>query len=350
MLLAITGDPKHADRCEDVAFNSLPASHTADLKALHYLTSPNLVQCDKENKSPAIENSGCMFAFSPGERYRCCQHNVSHGWPYFAEHLWMATRGNGLAAVLYGACEVEAQVADGVKVKIEEVTDYPFGDRVTLKLTVPRPVSFPLSLRVPAWARGAGVSLNGKALELPEGMEAAGPCFLTVKRTWNTGDTLHLVLPMSIGIRKWKANGSSVSVDRGPLTYSLRIGEKWSRFGGTDEWPELELFPTTPWNYGLVVDEKNPEASFQVVEKRELLPVKTFALEAAPIEIQARGRRIPSWTMEGGLAANPPPSPAATREPAEAITLIPMGFARLRITAFPAVEDAAGAAGEKQGG
>ena len=33
-LMTITGDPRWADRCEDVAFNSLPAALTADLKAL----------------------------------------------------------------------------------------------------------------------------------------------------------------------------------------------------------------------------------------------------------------------------------------------------------------------------
>src|SRR3989442_3665496 len=151
MLLAISGKAIHADHCEEVAFNSLPAAQTADLKALHYLTAPNLVQCDKENKSPAIENEGCMLGFSPGERYRCCQHNVSHGWPYYAEHLWMATRDNGLAAIFYAACEVEALVGDGVKVKIVETTDYPFDGAVHLKIAAPKSVRFPLALRVPIW-------------------------------------------------------------------------------------------------------------------------------------------------------------------------------------------------------
>ena len=32
-----------------------------------------------------------MFSYSPFEVYRCCQHNVSHGWPYYAEELWLAT-------------------------------------------------------------------------------------------------------------------------------------------------------------------------------------------------------------------------------------------------------------------
>ena len=110
MLTKISGDPVWSDRCEDVAFNSLPAAQTPDLKALHYLTAPNMVQLDKGNKAPGIENSGTMFSYSPGEVYRCCQHNVAQGWPYFAEELWLATSDGGLCASLYAASEVTARV------------------------------------------------------------------------------------------------------------------------------------------------------------------------------------------------------------------------------------------------
>jgi hypothetical protein len=41
-------------------------------------------------------------------------------------------------------------------------------------------------------------------------------------------------------------------VNRGPLTYSLRIGERWEKKGGTEEWPGFEVYPSTPWNYGLI--------------------------------------------------------------------------------------------------
>ncbi|MDH4198534.1 MAG: glycoside hydrolase family 127 protein, partial [Candidatus Aminicenantes bacterium] len=45
-LLRVTGDGLWADRCEEMAFNALPASMTPDLKGLHYLTAPNLISCD----------------------------------------------------------------------------------------------------------------------------------------------------------------------------------------------------------------------------------------------------------------------------------------------------------------
>src|SRR5437879_5024198 len=82
MLTKISGDPVWTDRCEELAFNSLPAALTPDLKGLHYLTCANQVALDKNDHAPAIENGGAMFSYSPFEVYRCCQHNVSHGWPY----------------------------------------------------------------------------------------------------------------------------------------------------------------------------------------------------------------------------------------------------------------------------
>src|SRR5262245_49745479 len=70
-LVTITGDPIWADRCEDVAFNSLPAALTADLKAIRYLTAPNMATADARDHSPGIENGGPMFQFDPNN-HRCC--------------------------------------------------------------------------------------------------------------------------------------------------------------------------------------------------------------------------------------------------------------------------------------
>src|SRR5678815_231258 len=129
MLTRITGDAVWADRCEDVAFNSLPAASTPDLRALHYVTCPNQIRLDAADKSPAIQNEGKMFSYSPYQDYRCCQHNVSHGWPYFAEEMWLATADNGLCASLYAPSEVTAKVGDaGTEVRVALDTQYPFGE------------------------------------------------------------------------------------------------------------------------------------------------------------------------------------------------------------------------------
>jgi len=338
MLLAITGDPAWADRCEEVAFNSLPASQMPDYKGLHYLTAPNMVQLDKENKSPGVQNGGCMLAYNPHD-YRCCQHNIAFAWPYFAERLWMATPGNGLAAVFYAPSEVKARVGKGAEVRITETTDYPFGETVEFRLAMAGTAQFPLMLRIPAWCERARIKVNGKAVKL-----ATRPSsWATLKRIWHDDDVVTLEFPMAIRVKTWEKNKSAVSVYRGPLAYSLRIGERWARFGGTDEWPAFEVFPTTPWNYGLVLDARDPDASFEVHRKPGALAKQPFDVNAAPIEITAKARKIPAWQMEGGLVGQLQQSPAKSAEPVETITLIPMGCARLRISAFPIVGDGADA-------
>lgn len=334
LLTAITGNPLWADRCEEMCFNTFPPSQTPDLKSLHYLVAPNQVQLDHENKAPLIQNQGNMFAYDP-YGFRCCQHNVAMGWPYYAEHLWMATQDNGLAAILYAACQVEAQVGDGTKVRITQETDYPFGETVTFTIHTPQQVSFPLYLRIPRWCTAVGVSVNGQALQVT----AKPLSYLCLQRTWQEGDRLELRLPMQIQVRTWQANNRSVSVDRGPLTYSLKIGERWQRFGGTDKWPAMEVYPTTPWNYGLVLDAQNPAQSFEVHKTAGPVPDQPFTVEAAPIQLTAKARRIPQWQMERTMVGLLQDSPAKSTEPLETVTLIPMGCARLRISAFPTIGD-----------
>jgi len=333
LLLEITGNPVYADRCEEIAFNSFPASMTPDLKGLHYLTAPNMVRLDKEDKSPMLQNPGTMLSYDPFG-YRCCQHNVSHGWPYYAEHLWMATQDNGLAAVLYASSEVEARVGRGAEAKIAEETRYPFGEIIEFAVSTHEPVRFPLWLRVPGWCREAKVYVNGQL----EDLKPRPLCYVAIDRTWKDSDRVRLELPMEISIKVWTQNKNSVSVHRGPLTYSLKVGERWVRYEGTERWSAYEVYPETPWNYGLIVDLDEPAASFRVVEGGGDLPEQPFTAEAAPIRLIAKGKRIPEWEQEdNGLVGLLPKSSAKSNEAVEDITLIPMGCARLRISSFPTV-------------
>ncbi|MBM3335603.1 transcriptional initiation protein Tat, partial [Candidatus Sumerlaeota bacterium] len=144
-------------------------------------------------------------------------------------------------------------------------------------------------------------------------------------------------LPMRITLTVWKKQGDAVSVNRGPLTYALKIGEKWVAFGNNPEWPEWEVFPTTPWNYGLIVQQNNPQSSFEVIE-HSWLPGEPFEAECAPIQLRAKAKRISGWSMVKNCADNPPPSPVASDQSVEQITLIPMGCAHLRISVFPTIK------------
>jgi hypothetical protein len=334
MLTKISGNPMWTDRCEDVAFNSFPAASTPDETGLHYLTCPNQVSLDPADKSPGIQNRGTMFSYSAGAVYRCCQHNVAMGWPYYAEESWLATSDNGLAAALYSASEVSAKVGDGTQVKIVEETQYPFGETVNFTLSTPKAVTFPLYLRIPHWCDGAEVSLNDSPLP----GQYKSPGYLVLEREWKDGDHLTIHLPMHLSVRIWEKNKNSVSVDRGPLTYALKIGENWQRYGGTDRFPDMQVLPTTPWNYGLVIDPKDPAANLEFTRKPGAIAENPFTQATAPSEIHAKARPIPDWKQDAkGLIAPLQQSPIKSDEPEETVTLIPMGAARLRISQFPVI-------------
>ncbi|MBP7707813.1 MAG: glycoside hydrolase family 127 protein [Candidatus Aminicenantes bacterium] len=328
-LLRITGAPVWADRAEEVAFNSLPASMTPDLKALHYLTAPNLISCDSGGEHD-FQNGGTLLSFDP-RGYRCCQHNVAFGWPWFAEHLWLATADNGLAAALYAPSTVRAKVAGGAEVSLVEETGYPFEDEVRLTVACDRPAAFPLYLRLPGWAGSVRVLLNGRPVE----GDLRGGRYAVLDRTWRPGDEVRLEFAPAIEVVRWPTVGGAASVRRGPLWYALRIGEEWRRYGGTDDWPAWEVLPTTPWNYGLVLD--GPGGADLRVSGRRSPAFQPFTPDAAPIVLKARARRVPAWRADGRMAGLVPPSPAAGEGPVVEVELAPMGCLRLRIASFPVV-------------
>jgi len=164
-----------------------------------------------------------------------------------------------------------------------------------------------------------------------------------------------LRLPFRLGVRRWAANRGSAAVDYGPLTFSLRIAERRERVdsasaaaddsgwqAGVDraKWPSTILSPASPWNYAIVLGGGDPAASLRVESGPWPADGFPFASDAAPIVIRAKGRRVPGWQLDGhGLVATLPQSPVATREPIEDIELVPMGGARLRISAFPVAAD-----------
>ena len=350
ILMGITGDIFWADHCENVAFNSFPAALTPDMRALRYITSANMAISDEKNHAPSIDNSlRGMLSMSPFSS-RCCQHNHGMGWPYFSEHLVMATADNGLATMLYAANETTAMVADGVSLKMEEATHYPFDETITLVLHPERDVEFPLYLRIPAWAKGAEVSINGE--NQPTEGDATGR-YIRISRQWKEGDTVLLRLPMTLRSTVWQQNKSSVSIDYGPLTLSLKIDEEFEAHDSRDKefvqddshwqegvdaslWPCYVLRAKSDWNYGLVVDEQSLPVNFSVIRKPYPENEQPFTLENVPLEFTAVGRQIPSWGFDStGMTDLLPTKFAPRASDTTPITLVPMGAARLRISAFP---------------
>ena len=348
MLLRSTGDTKWADNCEDVAFNTFPAAFMPDYRALRYLTAPNLLISDSKNHEPGISNDGPFLMMNPFSS-RCCQHNHGAGWAYYAENAWMATPDNGLAAQLYTEGTVKARVGTGGWVSIEATTHYPFEEKVDLTIKASRETPFPLYLRIPSWCANPEVSVNGR----PQPVNASAGGYIRLKRIWKNGDKIRLSLPMQLTLREWTHNKNSVSINYGPLTFSLLIAERyekresrttamadsrWQETADADKWPSYEIFPASPWNYGLLLDQSHPEKSFTVERKSWPADNNPFTNAAAPIGLKARGRQIPSWTIDKyELCDTLPTSPVISDQPITDLQLVPMGGARVRISAFPII-------------
>jgi len=330
-MISILGNPAYGDRLERIAFNALPGTFSKDMWAHQYDQQPNQVMSTLEKRGWTTNGpESNVFGLEPN--FGCCTANMHQGWPKFVASLWMATPEGGLAAVAYGPNQVNTSVKGGVAVTIKEETEYPFRGEIRFAVNPAQSVAFPLQLRIPAWAEGTAVTVNGAQ---KDGVRAGE--FFTLDREWQKGDQVVLTFPMRIRASRWYHN--SLAVERGPLLFSLKIGEKWNKIGKGMSHPapapaaDWEVAPTTPWNYGLVVDPDHPEQSVQANEKP--MGEYPFSSDGAPIELRVKGRRIPAWKLVEGSAGPLPQSPVESSEPLETLTLIPYGAAKLRVTAFP---------------
>ena len=336
----ISGLPEYAQRAEDVMLNHFPAAFTPDYRQIQYLTSAN--SPIRSNETYAATYNGSMShdrsyqLMTPNNR--CCGHNTGMGWPYYVKNLWQRVTDGGLAACLYAPCEIRTE-ADGKPLFLRVRTDYPFREEIFLDVEFDGVL--PLYLRLPKWCEHCLCTVNGKTVW----DDAKGDGWLLVEREWKKGDTLALHFSAGISLTHWK-NGS-VSVNRGPLTYSVRIKEEYRvpedslayRHPEPHLWENYEILPASPWNYGIYLDRRTNGTEIRLHSVADTLAPQPFCEENAPIVLRAEAKRIPEWKLQDSCAAELQKGPIYSEEPTETVELIPMGCARLRMTCLPLVTD-----------
>ncbi|HEX4782869.1 MAG TPA: beta-L-arabinofuranosidase domain-containing protein [Candidatus Sulfotelmatobacter sp.] len=325
--LAIAGDPALGDRLERLAFNALPGTLTDDMWAHQYDQEPNQVECSL-HRDPWTTNGPESNLFGLDPNFGCCTANFHQGWPKFAASLWMLSHDDGLVAAAYAPCEVHTTIRD-TPVHVLEETDYPFRGTIGMRVNPASPLAFPLMVRIPAWAAGASIKING------EPQPALSPSsFARIDRTWKAGDRVDVEFPVVPRVSKWFHD--SVAVERGPLVFSYGIGEDWVKLrdrGLTADW---QIYPTTQWNFALALDPSFPAHDITVNETE--VHGRPFSSKDAPVKLHVKARKLPAWLAENGVANPLPQSPVTSDQPEETISLIPYAAAKLRITAFPTLK------------
>jgi DUF1680 family protein len=212
-MLQITGEPKFADTLELVLYNAVLAG--VDLDGTRFFYTNTLRQLDTMPAELRWSRTR-----EPWISSYCCPPNVARmiaevgGFAYGRsdDSLWIH---------LYGSNRLDTQLLGGERVRITQTTEYPWNGDVKITVDAAPDREFALQLRIPAWADGAAVTVNGKELAT---RPVAGK-YAAIRRPWAVGDVVQLTLPMRVRLVQAhplvEELRNQVAVQRGPIVYCL---------------------------------------------------------------------------------------------------------------------------------
>jgi len=188
-LLAALGDGRWGDDVERAVFNAGPACVSRDFKRGVYFQLPNRVGKKGEGDACSTASAG-HTDYTRSHWPLCCTAALNRILPNYIQYMWLKTAEGGLAAALYGPATVSAELPAG-KVVLEEHTNYPFEETISVTVKTAPKAAFPVKFRLPAWCANPTVCVNGQpvAIERVKG-------FVTLSRLWTQGDRVELRFPM----------------------------------------------------------------------------------------------------------------------------------------------------------
>ncbi len=279
---AILGEPGLADRLEKVAYNALPGTLSNDMWSHQYDQQPNQIACTRAHRQWSTNGPDSnLFGLEPN--FGCCTANLHQGWPKLVSSLWMTTADRGLVAAAYAPSRVHTKL-DGVEVAIDEETDYPFRGTVEFATHPARPATFPLVLRIPSWAPGATVTVNGTSSQI----QRSG--LHSIKRTWKEGDRVTVQFPMSARVTHWFHD--SAVFERGPLVFSLPLDGQWSPLRKyAEKSADWQITPDADWNYAVQLGDCDTK-----VQEHPVSSVP-FDVKNPPVSLSIKAKRDRQWSV-----------------------------------------------------
>lgn len=198
-MLRQKGEAVWGDLMERTIFNTLFAAQSPDGRQLRYF-SPT--------EGPR--------KYHPTDTY-CCPCNyrrIVAELPTFAYY----TTEEGIVVNLYEASRADVTLPKSGHIGLQQETDYPSSGTVTIRVKPDQPSTFALQLRIPAWADGTKVTVNGDAVK---DAVSAGH-FLSIRREWAPDDTVKIDMPMPFRLVAGRQRQAGrVAVMRGPMVYCL---------------------------------------------------------------------------------------------------------------------------------
>lgn len=213
-MLQTTGEAKYAEIVETCLYNSVLSGVSLDGKRYFY-TNPLRISNDLPYTlrwpKERMEYISC-FCCPPNTLRTVCQ----------AQNYAYTVSKEGIWCNLYGGSELETALADGSKVKLTQVTDYPWDGAVLLTIEqAPKKKAFSLYLRVPEWCDHATLKVNGEVVKT----NLSADSFAEVNRIWKKGDKVEFVMDMTVKLLESnplvEETRNQTVVKRGPLVYCL---------------------------------------------------------------------------------------------------------------------------------
>lgn len=190
-LLAITGEARYAEEIERSAYNDLLGAQ-----------APN-------------GEDWCYYVFPNGKRvhttyWRCCKSSGAMALEELPALACTQAADGSIAVNLYGPGEARFALADGGELHLAQHTAYPYPGDIRLRLAGAPTMRFALKLRIPSWAAGATLAINGEdaAVALTPGQYAV------LEREWHDGDEIVARFPMQP--RLHRAVNRNVQESRAP--------------------------------------------------------------------------------------------------------------------------------------
>ncbi|HVI98381.1 MAG TPA: beta-L-arabinofuranosidase domain-containing protein [Sphingomonas sp.] len=196
-LIRFTGGAHYGDGLERTLYNTMLATRLPDSDGDYPYYSNYGPEADKEYYQ---------------KKWPCCSGTLVQGVADYPLNLYFHD-DDTLLINMFASSTLDWDRPGGA-VSIEQRTDYPAGDSVRLTVRNAGDGNFAMKLRIPAWATGARLAVNGKTV-------AAAPGGLAeIRRRWKAGDTVDLTLPQTPRVLPIDdKNPKLAAVMRGPVMY-----------------------------------------------------------------------------------------------------------------------------------